>query len=75
MEHYNFCRPHKTLSKPYRTTPAMSAGLADQPHDIHWLVSLVEAYTPKPGPRGPYKPRVKNGVAGLYESYSPECLR
>ena len=57
--HYNFCRPHKTLSKPYRTTPAMASGLAHEAHDIHWLVSLVEAYTPKPGPRGPYKPRVK----------------
>jgi hypothetical protein len=27
--HYNFARPHKTLSKPYPTTPAMAAGVAD----------------------------------------------
>jgi len=27
--HYNFVRPHKTLSKPYATTPAMAAGVAD----------------------------------------------
>jgi hypothetical protein len=27
--HYNFARPHKTLSKPYPTTPAMASGVAD----------------------------------------------
>jgi IS1 family transposase/lambda repressor-like predicted transcriptional regulator len=27
--HYNFGRPHKTLSKPYPRTPAMAAGIAD----------------------------------------------
>src|SRR5207253_3458055 len=26
--HYNFARPHKSLSKPYPTTPAMAAGVA-----------------------------------------------
>ena len=27
FKHYNFARPHMTLSKPYPTTPAMAAGL------------------------------------------------
>ncbi len=27
--HYNFARPHKTLSNPYPRTPAMAAGVAD----------------------------------------------
>jgi hypothetical protein len=27
--HYNYARPHKTLSKPYPTTPAMAAGITD----------------------------------------------
>lgn len=28
--HYNFARPHTTLSKPYPTTPTMAAGVTDQ---------------------------------------------
>jgi len=27
--HYNFARPHKTLSDPYPRTPSMAAGVAD----------------------------------------------
>jgi len=27
--HYNFARPHKSLTKPYPRTPAMAAGVAD----------------------------------------------
>ena len=40
--HYNYCRPHMTLSKPYRTTPAMAAGLSDNIWTIEELLSLLE---------------------------------
>lgn len=49
--HYNFVRVHKSL----RMTPAMVAGVSDTLHDMEWLVSLIDARAPKPGPRGPYK--------------------
>ncbi len=47
--YYNFCRAHMTLGK----TPAMAAGLAEEPYDLEWIVTLVEARTPPPTPRGP----------------------
>jgi IS1 family transposase len=49
--HYNFVRVHKTL----RMTPAMAAGVTDTLHDMEWLVGIIDAAAPKPGPRGPYK--------------------
>jgi len=49
--HYNFCRTHKTL----RMTPAMAAGLVSSPWEVEDLVALVEAATPAPKKRGPYK--------------------
>ena len=49
--HYNFCRVHKTL----RMSPAMAAGVDSQLHDMEWIVGLIDAVAPKPGPRGPYK--------------------
>ena len=61
--HYNFCRPHTTLTKRangYRTTPAMAAGLTSRAHDMDWLVELVNTAMPKPGKRGPYKARSKS---------------
>jgi IS1 family transposase len=48
---YNFVRVHKTL----RMTPAMAAGVTDTLHDMEWLVGIIDAAAPKPGPRGPYK--------------------
>ncbi|WP_225029441.1 IS1 family transposase [Xinfangfangia pollutisoli] len=51
--HYNFVRRHKSL----RMTPAMAAGVAKELHDMDWLVALIDAAAPKPGPRGPYKKR------------------
>lgn len=48
---YNFCRIHKTL----RVTPAMEAGLSVTVRDFDWIVGLINARAPKPGPRGPYK--------------------
>ena len=39
---YNFCRPHKTLSKPYATTPAMAAGLTDHVWEIKEVIGLLD---------------------------------
>ncbi len=41
--HYNFCRPHKTLSNPYPTTPAMAARIADHVFSVGAIVALIEA--------------------------------
>jgi hypothetical protein len=40
--HYNFARPHKTLSTPYPTTPAMAAGVADHVWTIREVAELLE---------------------------------
>ena len=40
--HYNFCRPHKSLKKPYPRTPAMAASLTDHIWGTHELLSLLE---------------------------------
>lgn len=45
--HYNFCRIHKTL----HVTPAMAAGISDTVRDMDWVVGLIDAAAPKPGPR------------------------
>jgi len=42
---------HKTL----RVTPAMEAGLMDRVLTFEDIVTIIEAVTPKPGPRGPWK--------------------
>ena len=52
--HYNFCRIHKTL----RMSPAMAAGIDSTLHDMEWIVGLMDARAPKPGPRGPYKKNI-----------------
>ena len=54
--HYNFCRIHKSL----KVTPAMAAGVSDTLHDVEWIVELIDARAPKPGPRGPYKKDISN---------------
>ena len=51
--YYNFCRPHASLG----ATPAVASGLAEKPYDLDWMVGLLEARRPLPGPRGPYGPR------------------
>ncbi len=53
---YNFVRIHKTL----RVTPAMAAGVTDTLRDMEWIVSLIDARAPKPGPRGSYEKRISN---------------
>jgi IS1 family transposase len=45
--HYNFARPHKTLSKPYPTTPAMAAGLTDHVWTVEEIVALLDVTTPQ----------------------------
>jgi IS1 family transposase len=40
--HYNFARPHKTLSKPYPTTPAMAAGVTDHVWSLKEIAGLLE---------------------------------
>ena len=40
--HYNFARPHKSLSNPYPRTPAMATGLADHVWTVEELVSLLD---------------------------------
>ena len=54
--HYNFSRIHRTL----RVTPAMEAGVADHVWSMVEIVAVVNAATPKPGRRGPYKKRNSN---------------
>ena len=54
--HYNFCRIHQTL----KTSPAMAAGIDSTLHDMEWIVGLIEAREPQPGPRGPYKKQNSN---------------
>ena len=40
--HYNFARPHKSLSSPYPRTPAMAAGLTDYIWTTEELLALLE---------------------------------
>lgn len=48
---YNFIRIHKTL----RVTPAMAARISKTVMGWEDFVALMDAETPKPGPRSPYK--------------------
>lgn len=40
--HYNFARPHKSLSSPYATTPAMAAGVADHVWSLEEIAQLLD---------------------------------
>jgi hypothetical protein len=42
--HYNFARPHKTLTKKYvkPTTPTMAAGLAQHPWSVFHIAELLD---------------------------------
>jgi IS1 family transposase len=50
---YNFTRIHKTL----RVSPAMAAGISDRLWSMEDVVALIDARSPQPGKRGPYKKR------------------
>lgn len=39
--HYNFCRPHQTLSKHGKRTPAMASGVTDHVWSLDELVALI----------------------------------
>ncbi len=41
--HYNFARPHRTLSNPYPRTPAMAAGISNHIWTIEEIVKLVDS--------------------------------
>lgn len=51
---YNFCRMHKSL----RMTPAMAAGINDAVRDMEWIISLIDAQAPRPGPRVTHRKRI-----------------
>ena len=55
--YYNFCRQHKALGG---ISPAMEAGLSDTLRDMEWIIELIDARAPKPGPRGSYKKDISN---------------
>ncbi len=40
--HYNFARPHKTLSVDEPTTPAMAAGVSDHVYSLRDIASLLD---------------------------------
>jgi IS1 family transposase len=40
--HYNFARPHTSLSKPYPMTPAMAAGVADHVWSLTEVAALLD---------------------------------
>jgi IS1 family transposase len=40
--HYNLARPHKSLSKPYPTTPAIAAGVADHVWKLEEIAGLLD---------------------------------
>ncbi|MER8555180.1 IS1 family transposase [Mesorhizobium sp. M1217] len=48
---YNFIRIHKTL----KMSPAMAAGLSQTLWSMDDFCQMMDAVSPKPGPRGPYK--------------------
>lgn len=41
--YYNYASPHKTLSRPYPTTPAMAAGIAEAVWTIEDIVKLLDS--------------------------------
>jgi len=42
FQHYNFTRPHKSLSKPYPTPPALAAGVADHIWSLPEIAGLLD---------------------------------
>jgi hypothetical protein len=40
--HYNFARPHSTLTNPYPRTPAMAAGVADHVWTMTEIAGLLD---------------------------------
>lgn len=65
--YHNFCWSHGSLEG---KTPAQMIGLADEKHDLDWVVSLIEERTPKPKRPKTYKKRepltVDDSAEGRY---------
>ena len=63
VAHYNFCRPHESLTPDARnqTTPAMALGITDHVWSIGEVIDAalatlpVEPVTPKPGQRRQFR--------------------
>jgi len=53
---YNFARMHSAV----KMSPAMAAGVSNTLWDMSDIVKLIDAATPKPSRRGPYKKRAIN---------------
>jgi len=49
---YNYVKQHKSLKG---LSPAMASGLSDTLWSMKDMAEMVDANSPKPGPRGPYK--------------------
>lgn len=67
VAHYNWCRPHETLTPDARhqTTPAMALGLADRPWSIGELIdAALTAVPPKPTPTAPERRRQFRVIQG-----------
>ena len=69
---------HRTIE----ATPAMAAGLADHQYTMDWVVGLMDAKAPKPGPRGACRqadsnltPHSNRGTAEIKTEYGGQlCL-
>lgn len=67
VAHYNFCRPHETLTPDakHQTTPAMALGLTDHVWSIGELISAaLSAATPTPSPTAPDRRRLFKVIEG-----------
>jgi hypothetical protein len=51
---YNYVR----INGAVKTSPAMAAGLTKRLWEMADLVGLIDADSPKPGPRGQYQKRI-----------------
>ena len=47
---------------------AMAAGVTDTLRDMEWIVGLIDARAPKPGPRGPYKKNDLNLIRKVFSN-------
>jgi IS1 family transposase len=55
--HYNFARPHKSLSKLYPKTPAMAAGVSDHVWTLKEIVGLLDQERSTASAPEPQEPR------------------
>lgn len=53
---YNYVRTNSAVRMP----PAMAARISSRPWEMADIVKLIDDAAPKPGPCGPYRPRISN---------------